>query len=336
MVERAVRVVGGQALVTLRRVLPLLIVLLAATSACRSPQTAPAGAASRVTLSSPSGARGAHVQIVRALPTGERAALVERFRARNGAWTITLGSGGAPDDIDPIRGVVRRAKREASADSGSVTVTVTEQSVIAEAAAFLSKNADFLGFSANDVPAADLVAGPAKTTAYGAWVVHARGKSPMRGYEGFDAVASAIDVLVYLGEDGRPRYFVNLSSVHPRLGLDTSPLLGPDDKRLLTNVLGRPVFVVVDDPNRPSARVRELRRVPLGNVADADVRHIRLTIHVSPGPRFAYVSYSLAYAVDVVKEHHLFRFIVDADRGELLEDAVVPVVPATASDEEAD
>lgn len=335
MVERAARVVGGQALVTPWRVSALLIVLLLATSACRSPQTAPAGgAATRVTLSSPSGARGAHVQIVRALPTGERAALVERFRARNGAWTITLGSGSAPDDIDPIRGVVRRAKRDASADSG--TVTVTEQSVIAEAAAFLSKNADFLGFSANDVPAVDLVAGPAKTTAYGAWVVHARGKTPMRGYEGFDTVASAIDVLVYLGEDGLPRYFVNLSSVHPRLGLDTSPLLGPDDKGLLTNVLGRPVFVVVDDPNRPNARVRELRRVPLGNVADADVRHIRLTIHVSPGPRFAYVSYALAYAVDVVKDDHLFRFIVDADRGELLEDAVVPVVPATASDEDAD
>ena len=232
--------------------------------------------------------------------------------------------------MDPIRGVVRRAKRDAPEEAA--TATLTDSSVIAEVAAFLAKNADLLGFSANDVPALDLVAGPAKTSAYGAWVVHARGTSLMRGYEGFDAVASAIDVLVYVGEDGRARYFVNLSTVHPRLGLDTAPLLGPDDPRLLENVLGRPVFVVVDDPSRPNARVRELRRVPLGNVVDADVRKIRLTIHVSPGPRLAYVSYSLAHAIDVVKEHHVFRFIVDADAGALIEDAVVPA----ASDEEPD
>ncbi len=326
---RAARVFGG------RESLLLVFVLLNAlvTSACRSPQLPAPGAASRVTLSTPSGARGAHVQIVRAMRAADRAVLVERFRARNGAWTITLGSGGAPDDVDPIRGVVRRATRDAPDEAANATVT--EASAIVEAAAFLAKNADLLGFSANDVPALDLVAGPAKTTAYGAWVVHARGKTPMRGYEGFHAVASAIDVLVYVGDDGRARYFVNLSTVHPRLGLDTEPLLGPDDRRLLENVRGRPVFVVVDDPSRPNARVRELRRVPLGNVMDADVRKIRLTIHVSPGPRFAYVSYSLAYAIDVVKEHHVFRFIVDADAGALLEDAVVPVVPA-ASDEEPD
>ncbi|HSO31218.1 MAG TPA: hypothetical protein VLT33_01845 [Labilithrix sp.] len=268
------------------------------------------------------------------MPLPERRALVERFRARNGAWTVTLGAGTAPDDVDPIRGVVRRATRDAAAPDASARTPVTEERAIAETAAFLGKNADLLGFSAADVPALDLVAGPAKTTAYGTWVVHARGTSPMRGYEGFDAVTSRIDVLAYLGDDGGVRYFVNLSHVHPRLSIDTAPLLGPDDKRLLQNVLGRPLFVVVDDPDRPNARVRELRRIPLGVVAEADVRTPRLTIDVSPGPRFAYVSYALAYAVDVVKDHTPFRFVVDADTGTLLEDPVVPIVTPSEDDSE--
>jgi hypothetical protein len=309
-----------------------LLLLALATTACAS-SAKPSDDPSRVASTLP-GARGPHVQIVRAMPTGERVALVERFRERNGPWTITLGAGGAPDDVDPIRRVVRRAKRDSVGPAPATPLT--EETAIAEAAAFLGRNAEFLGFSPNDVAALDLVAGPAKTTAYGAWVVHARGHTPMRGYEGFDALTSAIDVLVYLGDDGASRYFVNLSHVHPHLSIDTGPLLGPDDTRLLKNVIGHPIFVVVDDPNRPNARVRELRRVPLGVVADADVRKIRLTVHASPGPRFAYVSYALAYAVDVVKEHNPFRFIVDADTGALIEDTVVPIIAATAADEESD
>jgi hypothetical protein len=307
----------------------LVLVLAFGAGACASARRA--GDASRTSLSLRAGAR-VHAQIVRALPSAERIALVERFRARNGPWTITVGAGGAPDDLDPIRPVVRRATRD-DGGASDAAAPVTEESAIAEAARFLVRNAAFLGFSADDVAALDLVAGPAKTKTYGNWVVHARGSSPMRGYEGFDTVTSAIDVLLYIGDDGATRYFVNLSRVHPRLSIDTSPLLGPDDKRLLANVLGRPVFVVVDDPHRPSARVRELRRVQLGVVADADVRAIRLFIHVSPGPRFAYVSYALAYAIDIVKDHHTFRFIVDADTGALLEDAIVPVVPPLTDDE---
>lgn len=307
-----------------------VIVLVMAASAC-APSAGLPPRDPRASAAAPR-VHGKHLEIVRALPTGARVALVERFRARNGPWTITLGEGGAPDDVDPIRGVVRRATRQAGA-SVAVTTPTTEESAIAEAATFLGKNADLLGFSANDVAALDLVAGPAKTTTYGAWVVHATGNSPMRGYEGFAAVTSTIDVLVYIGEDGAAQYFVNLSRVHGRLSIDTSPLLGPDDKRLLTNVVGRPVFVVVDDPSRPNARVRELRRVPLGTVVDGDVRAVRLTIHVSPGPRFAYVSYGLAYAVDVVRHSTPFRFIVDADTGAPLEDVEVPIVPATFADE---
>jgi hypothetical protein len=266
------------------------------------------------------------------MQTGERAALVQRFRERNGAWSITLGDGAAPDDVDPIRGVVRRATRDDAA--GAERAPVTEESAIAEAMAFLGKNADFLGFSASDVSVLDLVAGPAKTNTYGAWVVHATGESPMRGYEGFGAVTSAIDVLLYIGDDRATRYFVNLSRVHGRLSIDTAPLLGPDEARVLANVIGRPLYVAIADPLHPNAPVRELRRILLGAASEADTRAVRLTIDVSPGPRLAYVSYRLAYAVDVVKEHTAFRFVVDADTGDLLEDAAVPVLPLPPRDEQ--
>lgn len=306
------------------RLLPLALLLLLTACTPGVPPALP-----------PRGAVGpTHVQIVRALPLAERRALVEKFRARNGAWTVTLGAGTTPDDVDPIRGVVRRATRDANVVDPAAHAPVTEQSAIADTAAFLAKNADLLGFAAKDVPSLDLVAGPAKTTNYGSWVVHARGASPMRGYEGFDTVTSRIDVLAYIGDDGGVRYFVNLSQVHPRLVLDTTPRLGPDDPHVLEKVLGRTLFLVVDDPSRPNARVRELQRIPLGNVAAADVATPRLAIDVSPGPRFAYVSYTLAYAVLVLKDHHPFLFVVDADTGAVLKDPEVPIVSPGDEDPE--
>lgn len=277
------------------------------------------------------------------MPMAGRVALVKRFKERNGPeWTITLGGGGAPDDVDAIRGIVRRAKREGdarargSADASaeaSADVSASE-AAIRSATAFVVKNAEFLGLSPADVPALDVAAAPAKTPVYGTWVAVFGGHIPMRGYEGFEAVASTINLAVYVGDDGIVRYFVNLSHVNPRLVLDTRALLGPDDKRLMRFVVGREVFVVLDDPRRPNARVRELERRSLGRVEDADVHAVRLTIHVSPGPRDAYVSYTLAYAVDVRRAGSDFRFVVDADTGDLLEDAVVPVIPASPLDED--
>jgi hypothetical protein len=208
------------------------------------------------------------------------------------------------------------------------------KSAAAQAVAFATNNAELFGMSPGDIAALDVEAAPAKTSMWGTWVVHLRGRIPMRGYEGFEAVASTIDLLVYAEAGGAPRYFVNLSRVHPRLVLDTTPALGPDDKRLLRNVVGRELLVAFDDPRHPNARVRELRRLSLGRAEDADVRAVRLTIHVSPGPRDAYVSYSLAYAVDVVRQRQAFRFVVDADTGDLLEDAAVPVVQPPAEPEE--
>jgi hypothetical protein len=280
------------------------------------------------------------------MPVAERVALVERFKARNGpGWSITLGAGGAPDDVDAIRGVVRRAKRETAPgdataanvdlDAWGTTDPAEQERVTAEAIGFVTQNAEFFGLSPADVSVLDVAAGRPKTRTYGSWVVILAGRIPMRGYEGFAAVTSHVDIAVYVGDDGKTRYFINLSRVHPRLVLDTRAGLGPDDKRLLRFVVGRELFVVFDDPRRPNARVRELQRLSVGRVDDADVRAVRLTVHVSPGPRGSYVSYWLAYAIDVRREGHDFRFIVDADTGDVLDDAVVPVVPSSPLDDES-
>lgn len=310
--------------------------------ACRSPAAAPPDGAARVTLSGPAGARGAHVQFIRAMPMAERVALVERFKAKNGSdWAITLGAGGAPDDVDAIRGVVRRAKRDVPADGAAASVDfdawgttdpAEQERAITEAISFVTRNAEFFGLSPADVPVLDVAAGRPKTRTYGSWVVILAGRLPMRGYEGFEALTAHVDVAVYVGDDGKTRYFINLSRIHPRLVLDTHAGLGPDDERVKRLVLGRELFVVFDDPRRPNARVRELERRSIGRVEETDVRSVRLTVFVSPGPRGSYVSYTLAYAVDVRREGNDFRFIVDADTGDLLDDAVVPVVPSSPFD----
>jgi hypothetical protein len=307
-----------------------VLVLVAGCAASAPPAAEPT---SRVSLVAHAGAHGPHLQIVRAMPTRDRVDVVERFRARNGAaWTFTVLPGEAPDEVDPLLGLVRRAKRDEAPGAGVSIDQINQGTAIAEGTAFLSRNADFFGLDAGDIATLDMAAGTARTSTYGAWVVRVRGHRLARGYEGFGTVASKIDILLYIGEDGRTRYFVNASSIHPRLTLDTTPILGPDDARITKDVIGRELFAAIDDPRLAKPRVRELRRISLGRVEKADVRATHLTIHVSPGPRGVYVTYQLAYAVDVAREHHRFRFVVDADTGALLEDAVVPIVRADGDD----
>lgn len=261
--------------------------------------------------------RARHAQVVRAATTAAREAVFARFRERNGAAWSPVGRAAA--DVDPLRLVVRRAKRS---DAPGGAPEVPEPDARAAALAFVRANADLLGVAPDDVATLDVET----KDMTGAWAVHFAGHRPMRGYEGFDTVATTYDVTILVSGDGVVRALVNDSRVHPRLAIDTVPKLAPDDARVQKDVTGRELFVLVADPRRARAGVRELERVSVGRAHQADVKRTTLHVHVSVGPMAAYVMYTLAYAVDVERGGETFRFIVDADSGDLLEDAVAPVV----------
>jgi hypothetical protein len=267
-----------------------------------------------------------HLQIVRMKPTSERARLFERFRAANGeAWVLD-----PPGDVgratDPIRGFVRRARRQ---DAEGPPVDLDTRGAAALGEQFVVANAGFLGFTPNEAAALTFGALPSSD---GRFAVHAEGRLPMKGYESFTTLEGEVDLGLVVGRDGVVRAFVNASRLHPRLAIGTRPRLAPDDPRLVAGILGRPVFALVLDPTRPRAPVRELRRVPLGRVEGIEIRPPRLTVHVSHGPARAWATYRLAYVVVVDKDSPSdrqplsFRWTVDADTGDVVEDAKPPLL----------
>jgi hypothetical protein len=158
---------------------------------------------------------------------------------------------------------------------------------------------------------------------------------PTKGYEAFRELDNTIDVEVFLDGAGEVIAFVNLSKVHPHLALDTRPDLGPGDPRVVEKLLGRTLFALAGEPPGPDPLApddaRELRRLPLGPIQPEDVERVAPVILASVGPRFAWVAYRLAYAVDVAKpaapgRFFFFRYVVDADTGDVLEDARAPIV----------
>lgn len=300
----------------LTKLLPAVAIALAGCPRAEPPKAA--------TEAVPEPPRHRHMQIVRAALTKDREAVFARFRERNGeAWAPIERPA---SDVDPIRLVVRRAARR---DPPGAERDLGDGDARSIATAFVRTNVDLLGVGADDVEALDVEVVPdgeeSALARTGRWAVRFTGKRPMRGYEGFDTIATTYDLTVVVGRDGAVRLVANESRIHPRLSIDTKPVLGPDDARLLKDVVGRELFVVVDDPRR-SGSVRELRRVSVGRARQADVRRRTLHVHVSVGPMAAYVAYHLAYAIDVDRADQEFRFIVDADTGDLLEDAVAPVV----------
>lgn len=268
-----------------------------------------------------------HAQIVHAAKTAERQAVFDLWNTRNGGGWSASGAPGS--DVDPIRLVVRKASRLEGMGAEREVDAAEARRV---AAALLAKNVDLLGLGPDDVPLLDVEVLPPPTAkplaGVARHVVRFTGKRAMRGYEGFDTIASELDIAVVVAKDGEARAIVNGSRIHPHLRLDTTPRLAPDDPKLLVNVVGRPLFALVDGRQGRQEAVRPLARVPLGAATPADVRHVTLHIHVSVGPMTAYVSYVLAYAVDVLRGDQPFRFIVDADTGDLLVDAKAPVLTA--------
>lgn len=301
----------------------VVLVALPALAACRS---VPAPERRQATSTPGSEARALHAQVFRARPADERLGLLTALRLRSGSSWQLGKAGPALDDVEPIRLFLRRGWR---VDPASSSRDFGPREAEGEAITFVSSNALLLGLSPGDVPLLDVrtVRVPPDGTRH-AFAVRFEGKLPMRGFESFDSLVSTIDVVVFVDDDRQVRFFANLSRIHPRLAMDTRPLLDAEDPRVLKDVVGRELFVAEADPRNPGARVRELRRQSLGKVASSDVVGRTLTIWVSPGPMNAYVAYHLAYRIDVGRGGHWFRFIVSADTGDLLDDAKVPVIGA--------
>jgi hypothetical protein len=299
-------------------------------------------------------AQGRHLQIVHAMTTPARRALVERLRARNPAppesqWTVNEEALGINlMVVDPFAGFVRRARRKVAPRPARAGGPVGTEEAANAARAFVKKNSDLLGLPRHVVPALDehvRVVEPSDHAAPRAsWVVRFEAPFPSKGYEGFKEIDNVADVAVVIDDDGEVSSFVNLSRVHPHLALDTKPRLSRDDPRVMSKLVGRKVFALEPREGGTEATeaprdVRELRRIALGEVRPEDVTHMQLVIHVSTGPELAWLTYRLGYFVEVGKssplmgfdgladgppQYFFFRYVVDADTGDVLEDARAP------------
>jgi hypothetical protein len=294
----------------------LNVALAASLLACA---TAPASAPG---LSSEKAAdlRPRHAAIVHAALPEARRAVFDRFTARNGAtWALVAGL----DDVDPFRLFLRRAIDESPCGAN---VPSSAEEAERDAIAFLQANADVLGMTPADVVLLEAVRRAMtfeRPTPRTAWEIRLQATVPMKGYESFETLASKLDVTVFVDEDRKVRYFENASVIHPRLAIDTRAGLTPDDPRLLKSVLGRQMYVAV--PDSRGGGVTELRHQAVGRVREEDVVERQLVIHPSPAPLGAWMTYRLAYLIRVGLGGEWFRFIVDADTGELVEDAAAPI-----------
>jgi hypothetical protein len=304
-----------------------------------------------------------HVQFVHAMTTPERRALVDRLRERNPAappsqWTVNEEAlASSITVVDPFAGFLRRARRgeAAGAARGGGPRLHVDAALVARA--FVKKNADLLGLPRHVVPVlAEHVRSVEPRDHAGhraAWAVRLDAPFASKGYEGFKEIDNAADIEVFVDDDGEVSSFVNLSRIHPHLTIDTKPALAQDDPRVLAKLVGRKVFAL-DAADADVGRdldelsdVRALRRIPLGEVQAEDLARMQLVIHVSTGPRLAWLTYRLAYFVEIAKpapedaldaaaaaseapRYFFFRYVVDADSGEVLEDARAPLAVPVA------
>jgi hypothetical protein len=316
---------------------------------------------------SPASEPARHVQIVHAMTTSERQALVARFHQRNptddpSRWEVnedalTL----SVVVVDPFKGFLRRARRPrrptmtSTPSRGPDALGTRSRSEAAIAArSFVKRNADLLGLPpsvviglAEDVKPADARVGVPEPGIAASprpeWTVHFDARFASKGYEGFHEIDNIADLDVSVDDDGEVSAFVNRSRVHPRLSLDVRPNLARDDPRVVAKLVGRRLFALVDDAGH-SGDVREQRRLPLGEIGGEDVTHVELVVHVWPGPQLAWLTYRLAYFVEVAKPangsapspiprtYFFFRYVVDADTGDVIEDSRAPVAAAAEPD----
>jgi hypothetical protein len=289
------------------------------------------------------------------MATPGRRALVERLKQRNptsagSEWTVNEEAlGMSLTVVDPFTGFVRRARR-AVAPRPATAPVVMEQAA-ASARDFVKRNADLLGLPRHVVPGlaehVRAVEPSDHASPRAAYAVRFDAPFASKGYEGFKEIDNLADLEVFVDDDGEPSSFVNLSRVHPHLTIDTKPLLKQEDPQVISKLVGRTVFALADEPGHDRRDVRELRRIPLGKIRPDEVTHMQLVIHVSTGPQLAWLTYRLGYFVEVAKpvpsselddeqgvsppQFFFFRYVVDADTGDVLEDARAPLT-APASD----
>ena len=330
------------------------LLLAAATASCGGSRAhAPAPLAATA-------AHPRHLQIIHAMTTPQRLALVERLRERNPAppasrWTVNEEAlTRSITVVDPFAGFIRRARRGAAERPPRPGGAIPDAEAASAAREFVKKNADLLGLPRHVVPGlAELVrevkphdhALPRAT-----WAVRFDASFATKGYDGFDELDNHADVEVFVDDDGEVSSFVNLSRVHPHLTIDTKPSLAADDARLVAKLVGRRVFALdAAEPGLEALRdAREARRIPLGEVQPGDVTRMQLVIHVATGPQLAWLTYRLAYLVEIAKpvppsvigdepsaavppQYFFFRWVVDADTGDVLEDARAPLSGPAAS-----
>ena len=274
-----------------------------------------------------------HAQVVRAMPTAARRLLVQRFRERNGTeWGVNEDAlDRSLTVVDPFRGFLRRVSRP---DPGGTRVSAEDARSLAFG--FVKANADLLGLSASSV----LGLQEDVRTVLPPWLIHFDGRFSVKGYEGFHELDTTVDIDVVV--NGGVIAVINRSLVHPRLVLDLHPALDRDE-RVVHRLVGRRVFALRDEP---TVDERSRTRIPLGEIHAEDVTNVALVIHVSTGPQLAWLVYRLAYAVELARPtpgaevvpvpvenagFYFFRYVVDADTGEVVEDSKAPIV---AADEE--
>ena len=293
------------------------------------------------------------MQIVHAMTTPARRALVDRLRERNPApagaqWTVNEEAlARSLTVVDPFAGFLRRARRGIDRRPPRNDGPIAEHEAAASAREFVKKNADLLGLPRHVVPGLSEHVRSVEPSDHAlpraTWAVRFDASFATKGYEAFDELQNHADLEVFVDDDGEVSSFVNLSRVHPHLAIDTKPALAQDDPRVLAKLVGRKVFAL--DANEVELDVRldprELRRIPLGEVDPSDVTRVQLVVHVATGPQLAWLTYRLGYFVEVAKpvppriaeenagldgapQYFFFRWVVDADTGDVLEDARAP------------
>ena len=284
------------------------------------------------------------------MKTQDRRALVDRLRERNpvpkGArWTVNEEALALSLTVlDPFAGFLRRARREGVVPALRVD-PVGQDEATESARAFVKRNADLLGIPRHVVPVlaehARLAEPGDHALARTHWAVRFEAPFASKGYEGFKEVENLADVEVFVDEDGEVTSFVNVSRVHPPLMLDTKPDLAEEDPRAIARLVGRTLFALQSTEDAHDLDVQALHRIPLGELRPDDVTHMQLVIHVATGPQLAWLTYRLAYFVEVAKpappnvdvaeepgatssSYFFFRYVVDADSGDVLEDTRAP------------